>query len=602
MRAGWIRIAVVIGGVLAAQADAWAVRLTSVRLEREAVERYRHVEVNVQIDGVVDNPFDPDQINLEAVFDTPGGPPVTVPGFYYEPFERVRNNAQDVIRPAGTPYWKVRFTPRKTGVWTVAVRLTTPAGTQTAPRKTFEVVESADRGFVRLDRDRGAFHFDRGDEPFIPIGENVAWATGAQPLASYDQWLHDLAKQRANYLRVWLAPWGFRLETKDTHVGRYDQQRAWQLDAVLEQSEKLGLYWQLSLLDHGAFSRVHDPDWANNPYNEQVGGMCRLPNDFATDPRARAMFRRMLRYLVARYGYSTQLVMWELFNEIDLSEIAMADAQPWIAEMSQALRELDPNGRPVTISFHHEEPEAVWRLPTIDVIQLHLYDRRDVAELFTGPQIDRLRQRYGKPVMVGEFGWINEFVRQFDDRGIHFHDGLWAGLMGGAMGSPMMWYWDTYVHPNGLFTHFKPLAEFWRGEQLGKAVKPIPVSCSDRDALCAALGNPQRVFLWLKNRTHNVDRYLAYRAELAKQRIREERGEAKRAIAYPPRTIAGASMTVPGLDLLGNYRVEWWDTYTGQVTQRIVAPVRGGTLTLAVPDVRYDLAAKLIKLHWWERN
>ena len=39
-------------------------------------------------------------------------------------------------------------------------------------------------------------------------------------------------------------------------------------------------------------------------------------SDFFTDVRAKADYKNRLRYLVARYGYSTSVFAWEFFNEV----------------------------------------------------------------------------------------------------------------------------------------------------------------------------------------------------------------------------------------------------------------------------------------------
>ncbi len=36
-----------------------------------------------------------------------------------------------------------------------------------------------------------------------------------------------------------------------------------------------------------------------------------------TDPQARKYQQRIFRYIVARWGYSPNILSWELFNEID---------------------------------------------------------------------------------------------------------------------------------------------------------------------------------------------------------------------------------------------------------------------------------------------
>ncbi len=118
------------------------------------------------------------------------------------------------------------------------------------------------------------------------------------------------------------------------------------------------------------------------------------------------------------------------------------------------------------------------------------------------------------------------------------------------------------------------------------------------------IGTPTRAYLWVKNQTHNIDQYLAYRCGLAKQRLQRSRGEpVEEALPYPPKVVRGAIMTVNGLDWKGRYRVEWWDTYRGRIISRTIAQAKwGGSLTLEVPEVSYDVAAKVIRMGLWERS
>ena len=579
------------------------VRIVSVQLEQPVIGLYERCELTVQLAGDIINPYDPDELTLEVTFQPARGRPVTVSGFYYQPFEQVTTSrGAPAIQPAGEPVWKVRFTPTRTGRWAYQLRLLTKGTAVEGPSGAVEVSPSTRLGFVRLDHATGLMRFDRG-ETFIPIGENLAWAPSSQLLETYDRWFEELSRQRANYIRVWLAPWSLRLETKETGVGRYDQMRAWQLDQLLERSDKAGLYWQLCLLSHGSFSRTHDPDWQNNPYNHDLGGMCRLPNEFVTDPRAKALFRRLLQYLVSRWGYSPQLATWEMFNEADASDIRSEDFVPWVGEMSRLLRVIDANRRPITVSFQRESGEAVWKLPTIDTVQLHVYDQRDFGEIFSGPLLPQLEAQFHKPVMVGEFGWIGEFVRDVDRDGIHLHDGMWASLVGGSMSSAMPWWWDNYIHPNQLEHHYRPLARFWRGEQLEEPLNRMMLVPSDADVLGCATGTSSQAYLWVKNRTHNVSQYLAYRCELAKQRLRAQRRQpVGPSPSYPPRVISGATVMLSGLKSNGRYRLEWWDTYRGRVMRTNVVTAERGQVVLKMPDLAFDVAAKLVWLHWWEHG
>ena len=586
-------------------APAWAaepIRLGKVQLSGcQTVKLFERCEITAELSGKINNPFDPNEVRLEATFNPPRGQPTVVHGFYYEGLDTVEEDGKETVKPSGQGVWKIRFSPRATGRWLCRLRLITASGAQSGPEAPFLVVESASQGFVRLDKKRGIFQFDRG-AIFLPIGQNLCWGPGTQPLQAYDKWMSELSKQKANYIRVWMAPWGFRLENKEKGLGRYDQLRAWQLDELFERCQRMGIYVQLCLLNHGAFSRNQDPDWHNNPYNQKLGGMCRIPDEFATNPKAKMMYQRLLQYMVNRWGYSPNLAAWELFNEGDFGEFRVDDLNAWTVEMSQYLRSIDPIQRPITTSFHHEVPDVVWNAPAIDTVQVHVYDSRDFPSLFAGGLIKDLKDKYHKPVFIGEFGWIGDFVRKFDDIGIHMHEGLWGSLVGGASASAMIWYWDSYVSPNKLEKQYRALEAFWRDEATDGKSLPVNLSFSDSDLAGWGIRRGGRIYGWVKNKNHSVDQYLAYRCELAKQKLTAARGGTVKPIVYPVRVVNGATVQFKGLGRFERYRVEWWDTYRGRIISRGFSRTSKGEVVVDVPKVQYDLAMKLIALQWYEQG
>lgn len=103
-----------------------------------------------------------------------------------------------------------------------------------------------------------------------------------------------------NYARIWMAPWAFAVEWSD-RAGRYDLKEAWRLDYVLRLAEKKGIYVMLCLVNHGQLRAGEN--WNGNPYNRARGGPLSSPEQFFTDPTAKDLFKKRLRYLVSRYAY-----------------------------------------------------------------------------------------------------------------------------------------------------------------------------------------------------------------------------------------------------------------------------------------------------------
>src|SRR6185295_4583064 len=112
--------------------SAWAdeLHLASVSSSCATVHLFERCELTVSVEGQVINPFDPAEAAVQAVFHPDSGPPVRVEGFYYEPYELVKDGEREQPRRTGTPSWKVRFSPRRVGRWTYDVALTTPQGVQ----------------------------------------------------------------------------------------------------------------------------------------------------------------------------------------------------------------------------------------------------------------------------------------------------------------------------------------------------------------------------------------------------------------------------------------------------------------------------------------
>ena len=72
-------------------------------LSSESVGQYEKFELTVPLWREYENPFDPEQVDVRGSFATPSGKTVEVPGFYYRPFQRSRDeNGNEMLRPGST--------------------------------------------------------------------------------------------------------------------------------------------------------------------------------------------------------------------------------------------------------------------------------------------------------------------------------------------------------------------------------------------------------------------------------------------------------------------------------------------------------------------
>lgn len=464
-------------------------RLKAVVPNAQSLRRYELLEVRIDLDATYDNPFDPEQISVEGEFIAPSGKRIIVPGFFTQDFERVVKEGREVLRKVGAPYFAVRFTPTEIGTYRYRI-VVTGQGTgdkgqgmgETVKRRSGDTEKEASqwltlrvspnlkgKGFVR----RGKFwhlQFEDGT-PFIPVGLNVCWS--GNNLSAYERWFEAMRKNGANFARIWLVRWNMGLEWTPSDgngiylgLGKYALDNAWRIDELLRIAERNGVYLMLCLGYHGELADRQlyfgEQAWDKNPYNRKNGGPCDKPADFWTNTEARRFYKQRLRYIVARYAHSPNVLAFEFWNEVH------APAH-WIKEMAQFVRSIDPYGHLLTTTYGDD---AVWQLPEMDFSQTHWYgdgSQRDCVTTIVNIHRHHL-ERYRKPFLLGEFGidWRTSDLT-YDPKGnaLHWHNGIWTSLMSGGMGTACVWYWDNYIDRLNLWHHFRPVAEFVR--LVGKA-------------------------------------------------------------------------------------------------------------------------------------
>ncbi|TAE43604.1 MAG: hypothetical protein EAZ89_22010, partial [Bacteroidetes bacterium] len=318
------------------------------------------------------------------------------------------------------------------------------------------------KGFART----GATRYLRTDheDQLILIGENMCWQN-TNAYLDYKKWIDKLSGAGGNYFRLWHAHWGLGIEWKNNvsqyqGLRRYQQEKARYQDWLFDYAAEKGVYLMLTLQHHGQVSTQVNPNWSESPYNAANGGPCAQTWDFFTDSAAKAHTRNRYRYIVARWGYSRAILCWELFNEAewtDAYDLHDADVMLWHAEMAAYLKSIDPYQHLVTTSFADEKNDPlVWGNTDIDFTQTHYYINSPNLERVLAGGARRYLSDYAKPTLNGEFGiGASSTLPQIDPDGIHIHNGLWAPVFSGGMGTGMSWWWDIYIEVKNLYTHFE---------------------------------------------------------------------------------------------------------------------------------------------------
>ncbi len=606
------------------------IAITDFRPSASTVPQFGLFELTFNLNRSYSNPFDPDQIRIDATFTSPDGRSLTVPAFYHQDFIRVdrvtRMEAvvertektwrllEDFV-PVGPGCWKVRFTPEQVGRYTYSLAVTDRTSgreeTLVAGRRSFACVRSARRGYVRVAADGRHFEFSNG-EPFYPIGHNVHSSNdvsnrncrllGIQPqddrgTRAYEEIFAKMAQHGQNLAEVWMASWSLDIEWTDRWknyfgLGRYNLHHAAKLDRILELAEQNDIYIHLVLENHGKLSTFVDPEWRDNPFNEENGGFLADCRHFFIRADAREQYKKKLRYIIARWGYSTRIMGIELWSELDLTGNNWAEHNDpeflvwkvdWHRNITEFIRQLD--GRRHLLTTHYSGDfrrvqEQIVSLPGIDYITLDAY-RTGGSIVQTLYGTDRALSAYGKPILVTEYGGDPlafgdlapaERLRRME---ADLHAGIWSAYMMNHAGTPLLW-WFMFIDRHNKYGHYAALAEYARGEDRrnrGLETARAPVTGPPEAARWAAalvLRDRRSAYVWVYDVRAAVEMPdPAQQAELD-----------------------GLAVSLDGLTP-GNYEVEFWDTYRGKVAGRRSESVTTGTLSVRLPAFRNDMALKV---------
>ena len=104
-------------------AEAASPEISDVTVNDDNIPRYEKFEISFQLSGTWDNPFDPDQVVVDCDFQTPDGKTMTMPGFYFQDYQRAYANGRERLNPIGEPMWKVRFSPTIPGTYRYRLRV-----------------------------------------------------------------------------------------------------------------------------------------------------------------------------------------------------------------------------------------------------------------------------------------------------------------------------------------------------------------------------------------------------------------------------------------------------------------------------------------------
>jgi len=434
----------------------------------DRVALYGKCEIDVALSGSWDNPYDPDDVALDATVTTASGKTYTQPGFFLVPQSHERDGVEDVMIPSGEGQWKVRLAATEPGPLRVALTARDRSGKKRfeLPRPIQVTPDPRAKGFVRVSQADPHYLAHDSGAGFVPIGHNVPIFQSSNAMSVQDI-LEKMAANGENWNRWWLSKSGLGLEW-EPKLGWYRQPQAAKLDWLLEDADRLGLYYLLCMDTHQDF---REEGWPGNPFNVAQGGPCKKAGEWFTNAEAKAYYHKRLRYTVARWGYSPHVLCWEFGNEFE----GWADAKQdeiiaWHREMAAALAALDPYGHLISTSWWSKTgPAACWQIPELSVVQTHSYANNDFnVALETHDYCLTQWNGFRKPHLFAEFGIrSHNFSPDADPTGRAIHNAAWAAIASGGCGTPMPWWHENYIEPKDLYFHFRAVRNFVDGLPFG---------------------------------------------------------------------------------------------------------------------------------------
>ena len=444
---------------LASQLLAQSPTIQSVTPESTSVGIYEKFEASVQLTAGYNNPYDYDDIMVRASFTAPSGKVDVMEGFFMQHYTLNTNTGN--ITPTGTSSFTIRYSPSELGNYSYTVTGINKIGNTTTSTFNFTSVASSAKGFVRKNTSN-YLNFDNGQQ-YIMIGQNMGWQQNNKYL-NFKTWTDKMAANNGNFIRLWQCAWGLGIEwTGSPYEGlkKYSQVNSFYTDKLLDECKAKDIYMMLAINHHGMVSSTVNPNWNENPYKSTNGGPCVNTWDYFINVTAKALHKNRLRYIVARWGYSRNIMSWELFNEVewtDQFDTYKTQIKDWHQEMAQFLKSKDPLQHLVTTSYAHDDKDAAtWNLPEMDFTQTHYYNNAANVEAVLVGGLKNYLTSFTKPTYTGEFGInpSNSNLSAIDPNGIHIHNSLWATLFGGGMGAGASWWWESYIEPQNLYTHYK---------------------------------------------------------------------------------------------------------------------------------------------------
>ncbi|MBS0001377.1 MAG: DUF5060 domain-containing protein [Cyclobacteriaceae bacterium] len=478
--------------------------ISNIRQETDTVGLYDKLETRFDVDGDFANPFDPEEIDVSVTFTSPTGKTWKMFGFYnYSDWQTM---------------WMVRFSPHEKGNWKYVINVRDRSGETTSETLSFNVEDSPYKGPMQIASNKRYLQYADGS-PYFGVGlwynDGYAAFNEGRIEAEVLDHLKDLG---VNFISTFITP----LETWGSGMGRYDQNICGRLDEVLEMCEDRDMLLSLNIWFHSYLSETvwggGNSRWNSNPYQL----VCDV-KDFFSDEESWEYQEKLLRYFVARWGYSRSLGIWFIVDEVNGTDGWVSGdslgAAAWGKKIHDYFKNNDPYNHPTTGTRSGGIREW-WQegYETFDLAGREIYEAQgfpiisdgNITSSETHPltysyrnyagQVQKLWNNFDKPAIIPETGWDHTFYEMSMPGYLsQYHNALWVTMATGSAMSPFWWAYSNRLNDNVItnqLLYFRNFVDEIPVSGLTN-VQPEKIENSDGDAY--AMGSDQMIFGWVVN-------------------------------------------------------------------------------------------------------
>ncbi|MBN1187270.1 MAG: PKD domain-containing protein [Bacteroidales bacterium] len=538
----------------------------------EVVSKLHFVEsetlTNEKVEGIFKiekdytNVYNPEEVKIDAEILLPDNDTMLIPCFYYI---KALHTPSDWMVDTSIQNWVVRFSSPQAGLHSVKLIIDDIDGLFESNPCQINIGAGTTKGIIRNDTANNQFYRHSTGEPFFPLGINAGWAS----TTNYTTIINNLSAGNANVFRYWHTPFAKQaLEWKVTNfyngLGNYSQEAAAMTDSLIDLCEQTDMHMQLAIFQHGMFSENVDPMWEDNPYNTINGGFVPRAEQYFYNDSCKKYAKKLLRYIIARWGYSPNIFAWEFFNEVQFTGINNSQTSQWYpgvlawhSEMGKYMESIDPFDHILTTSAANNQLYDLDTVDALDVVQYHLY----VANLLEGQRSldEEFKANLQECAIInGEYGTDVNAETPFDMQ----RKAIWNSIMTHV--PHFMWLWDYYLESTWADLFYLP-GKYLQGEDLVSDSSLMPLTFT-ASSLKADLVN------------------LGFRSDSAYY-----------GFLYNEANISGiddASISIQAIPY-ANYKIDFYLSESGQIIARDSVPLITLEKKIKLPTFSKDMAFKI---------